>query len=200
MGWSTWESLSLQTCHTFHAKSVRANLRHGLRKVLLEKFKRCWRLWQVRFTALSHEDQACVGGRRVGGRYTPWTPGDFELYQDSTKRLDQNCLHKAVQDQELFSLFADQLECPQRPTSQVSHAGCAAEPGSSELLPLGRLVYPSQFLAVAAGATQGLGPAKGVSFPMPRARPGSWKLLKATAPAVDTRSFGVRFVENTFPG
>lgn len=138
-------------------------------------------------------------GRRVGGRYTHWTPADFELYQDNMKRLDQNCLHKAVQDQDLSSLFADQLECPQRPTSQVPHAGCAHEPGSSELLPLGGLLYPSQFPAVAAGATQGLGPAKGVSFPTPRARPGSWKLLKATAPAVDTRSFGVRFVENTFP-
>lgn len=152
-------------CHsrlvTFYAKSAQASLRYGLRKVFWKSL-RCWRLWQVRFSALSREDQACGGGRRVcgrllGGRYTPRTPGNFELRRQH-KAFGPKLFAQGSSGSGTF--FPPPCRLARMPYFPGSSCRLCRQTGRSELLPLSRLVHPFQLLAVAAGAAQGLGQTK----------------------------------------
>lgn len=91
----------------------------GLRQVLLEKFKRCWRLWQVRVTVLSHENSRTkYMADREGSGASCWAADKHPRHQVTLNFMKttqafgpKQCLQKGVQDQELFYLLADQLEC-----------------------------------------------------------------------------------------
>ena len=121
---------------------------------------------------------------------------DFELYQDNGKSLNQNSAGRSNFRIRNFSpSLLNSQNVPRRFFSFLGRRLCRLS---------------GQFWVSAiqqAGVARGSWllfrrPPKVLDQPrewVPRARQGSWRLLKAIAPAIDTCSFGVHFVENTFP-
>ena len=191
------EFLVTQTSHTFHAKSARPSLRPSLRKASLDKFERHWLVVVNEIHChepLGFENQESVGGGKDCCLVD--IHPDFELYQDNGKYLNQNSIGRSkFRIRKFFPFFAEQSEysleifqCPRRRLCRLS----------------GQFwVSAIQQAHAARGSWLSLPrPPKVLDQPrewVPQARRGSWRLLKAIALAVDTCSFGVLFVENTFP-
>lgn len=180
-------------------RNVRPSPREGPRKVWLEKFKSPWQVVVGEIHCrelLGFKDGEFGGGGRgmcgglCGGRNThPRRPVTLNLIKTTWSLLTKRGFAEAS--------FRIRPPLP-APSFCLCFPGCAESVNNSECLGFSKLVWLSAPGSRSRGRPRSRA-SQGSELPASRARRGSWRLLKARALAVDTRSFGVHFVENTFP-